>query len=122
MHDQINNIAVVLMGLVAAAIGHLFDVPPTTLWVAAIGSALGVAFSKETNLIQAFCLIVVGTLATGWAVPFVLNLAPAFAQKSVAAFISFSIIGFRVQIKNELPKLLVSVFSRLHRIIRGNQA
>jgi hypothetical protein len=120
MHDHINNVAVIFIGLIAAGIGHLFDVPPTTLWVAAIGSALGVAFSRQAGFLEAFFLIVIGTLATGWAVPVVLNLAPAIAQKSVAAGVSFILIAFRMQIKNELPKLLISIFSRLHQIIKGN--
>jgi hypothetical protein len=119
MHDQIDSFLVILMGLIAAVIGHLFDVPPTTLWVAAIGSALGVAFSKQASLIEAFLLIMFGTLLTGWAVPIILNFAPAIAQKSTAAFLSFTLIAFRAPIKRELPKLLVSVFTRLHQIIRG---
>lgn len=122
MNDNIPNIAIAFIGVMAAAIGHLFDVPPATLWVAAIGSALGVAFSKEASLIWAFFLIVVGTMATGWAVPFFLKLAPDMAQKSVAAVMSFTFIAFRVQIKQEAPKLLAAAFARLQDFIRGNKA
>ena len=122
MHDNIDNFVIALFGLVAAAIGHLFDVPASTLWVAAIGSALGVAFSKEAKLFEAFCLIVVGTLATGWAVPVVLKFAPEIAQKSVAAFLSFTLIAFRVQIRQEAPKILVAVFVKIQDTIRGNRA
>lgn len=122
MNDNIPNIAIAFIGVMAAAIGHLFDVPPATLWVAAIGSALGVAFSKEASLIWAFFLIVVGTMATGWAVPFFLKLAPDMAQKSVAAVTSFTFIYFRVQIKQEAPKLLSAAFTRLQGFIRGNKA
>lgn len=122
MNDNIPNIAIAFIGVMAAAIGHLFDVPPATLWVAAIGSALGVAFSKEASLIWAFFLIVVGTMATGWAVPFFLKLAPDMAQKSVAAVTSFTFIYFRVQIKQEAPKLLAAAFTRLQGFIRGNKA
>lgn len=122
MHDNIDNFAIALFGFMAAAIGHLFDVPPATLWVAAIGSALGVAFSKEAKLLEAFFLIVVGTLATGWAVPVVLSYAPDVAQKSVAAFLSFTFIAFRVQIRQEAPKILVAVFVKIQDVIRGNKA
>jgi hypothetical protein len=121
MNDNIPNIAIAFIGILAAAIGHLFDVPPATLWVAAIGSALGVAFSKEASLMWAFFLIVVGTMATGWAVPFFLKLAPDMAQKSVAAIMSFTFIYFRVQIKQEAPKLMAAVFARLQDFIRGNK-
>jgi hypothetical protein len=122
MNDNIPNIAIAFIGVLAAAIGHLFDVPPTTLWVAAIGSALGVAFSKEASLIWAFFLIVVGTMATGWAVPFFLKLAPDLAQKSVAAFLAFTFIAFRVQIRQEAPKILSAVFARIQEFIRGTKA
>lgn len=122
MHDNIDNFAIAIFGFMAAAIGHLFDVPPATLWVAAIGSALGVAFSKEASLTWAFFLIVVGTMATGWAVPFFLKLAPDMAQKSVAAVTSFTFIYFRVQLKREAPKLLSAAFTRLQGLIRGTKA
>jgi|GEM_PF-2137299 uncharacterized membrane protein YhiD involved in acid resistance len=122
MNDNIPNIAIAFIGVLAAAIGHLFDVPPATLWVAAIGSALGVAFSKEASLIAAFILIVVGTLATGWAVPVVLKFAPDIAQKSVAAFMAFTFIAFRVQIRQEAPKILTAIFIRIQDFIRGNKA
>ncbi len=120
MQDHIHNAAIFLFGILAGLIGTLFDVPAPTLWVAAIGSALGVAFSKQASFKEAFCLIMIGTLATGWAVPFFLKLAPGFAQKSVAALISFLLIGFRVQIKDELPKLVVAAFARLYQVIKGN--
>lgn len=122
MNDQIDNFAIFIFGIIAAAIGYLFDVPAATLWVAAIGSALGVAFSKEAKLMEAFCLIVIGTISTGWAVPLVLNLAPDIAQKSVAAFLSFSLIAFRVQIKQEVPRILSAIFEKIQDVIKGNKA
>lgn len=122
MNDNIPNIAIAFIGLIVAAIGHLFDVPAATLWVAAIGSALGVAFSKDASLCGAFFLILVGTLATGWAVPVVLKFAPDVAQKSVAALLSFTFIAFRVQIRQEAPKIMVALFAKLQEVIRGNKA
>lgn len=121
MHDNIDNFVIALFGLMAAAIGHLFDVPPATLWVAAIGSSLGIAFSREASILEAFLYIVTGTVATGWAVPLVLNYAPDLAQKSIAAFLSFTLIAFRIQIKRELPKVIVSVFVRINDLIRGGK-
>lgn len=121
MSEHINNAVIILMGLAASVIGHLFDVPAATLWVAAIGSSLGVAFSREATFCQAFFLILVGTLATGWAVPIVLNFAPDLAQKSVSAFLSFTLIAFRNQIKNELPKILATLFQRIHQSIKGSK-
>ena len=121
MSEHINNAVIILMGLAASVIGHLFDVPPATLWVAAIGSSLGVAFSREATFCQAFFLILVGTLVTGWAVPIVLSYAPDLAQKSVAAFLSFVLIAFRNQIKNEFPKILATLFQRIHQSIKGSK-
>lgn len=121
MNDQIDNLVILLFGLCASVIGHLFDVPPATLWVAAIGSSLGIAFSREASILEAFLYIVTGTVATGWAVPLVLNYAPDLAQKSIAAFLSFTLIAFRIQIKRELPKVIVSVFVRINDLIRGGK-
>lgn len=121
MNDQIDNVVILLFGLCASLIGHLFDVPATTLWVAAIGSSLGIAFSREASIIEAFLYILAGTLATGWAVPVVINYAPDLAQKSIAAFLSFTLIAFRVQIRRELPKVIVSVFVRINDLIRGGK-
>ncbi len=121
MNDHISNAAIIVFGLCASLIGHLFDVPPSTLWVAAIGSSLGVAFSKESSFCKAFSLILVGTLLTGWAVPFVLKYAPDLAQKSVAAFLPLIVISFRGLIAEELPKILASIFARIHDTIRGTK-
>ena len=122
MNDHISNAVIIVFGLCASLIGHLFDVPPATLWVAAIGSSLGVAFSNKASMCEAFFLILVGTVATGWAVPVFLKFAPDVAQKSIAAFFSFTLIAFRVQIKTEAPKLLISIFTRIHDLIKGNRA
>lgn len=121
MNEHISNAVIILMGLAASVIGHLFDVPPATLWVAAIGSSLGVAFSRETSLCKAFLLILIGTVATGWAVPIVLSYAPDLAQKSIAAILSFSFVAFRNQIKTEAPNFVISVFTRIHNTIKGTK-
>lgn len=121
MQNQIDNLLIPVFGLVSVAIGHLFDVQPEILWVAAIGSAAGVAFSRETTVAGGFFLILGGTLATGWSVPVIMELWPVLAQKSVAAALSFSLIAFRHQLRENLPLLINSVFERLSSLIRGSK-
>jgi len=120
MQQQIDNLLIPIFGLLSVAIGHLFDVPPHILWVAAIGSAAGVAFSRETTVFGGFVLILGGTLATGWSIPVVLEFWPTIAQKSAAAGLSFGLIAFRRQIRESVPKLVSAAFERLSNIIRGN--
>lgn len=121
MQQQIDNLLIPVFGLVSVAIGHLFDVQPEILWVAAIGSAAGVAFSKETTIFGGFVLILGGTLATGWSIPVLLEFWPTVAQKSAAAGLSFGLIAFRRQIRDSLPKVISAAFERLSSIVRGGQ-
>lgn len=120
MQQQIDNLLIPVFGLVSVAIGHLFDVQPAVLWVAAIGSAAGVAFSRETTVFGGFFLILGGTLATGWGIPVLLEFWPTIAQKSAAAGLSFGLIAFRNQIRDRLPLIVSALFERLGNIIRGN--
>lgn len=121
MQQNIDNILIAIFGFFSVAVGHLFDVPASVLWVAAIGSAAGVAFSRETSVHAGFLLILGGTLATGWSIPVLLEFWPTVAQKSAAAGLSFGLIAFRRQIRDSLPKVISAAFERLSSIIRGGQ-
>ena len=109
MHDHFNQIMMMLIALVSSLFGLLFDVGPATLWVAAIGSALGAALNPPIQLRYGFLLIVQGTLAAGFIVPlFTLNLIK-YPEKSIAFLLAVMLVGGR----NLLPIVIQKVFQAL---------
>jgi len=118
MHDQASNLLIFLSGLISVAVGYLFDVPPQILWIAAIGSAGGVAITRPSHPLQGFLLILFGTISTGYAVPFIAQHWPDMPQKSIAAFSGLLMIGTRNQIRENLPRLVAAAFTAAEGVIQ----
>ena len=117
MQDFFTNIFILISALLTVAVGYLFDVPPPILWLAAIGSAGGVAISKPHNPFWGFILIFAGTVAIGQLIPIVSHYWPSFPQKPVAFFAGLLFIGHRQQIKEGVPKLLAAGFAGSEKLI-----
>jgi hypothetical protein len=120
MQQQIDWFSAFIIGALATAGGHLFDVPMSVLWVAFIGSVAGVAAS-ETTALKAVALILIVTPATGWMLPFVMHFLPAPALKGLAFVISFILVAYWPLVRQQIPRLVVAVFDRATSIIRGPQ-
>jgi hypothetical protein len=83
MHDQASYFFILISTGLSAAVAYLFDVPPQILWIAAIGSAAGVAITRATSPFYGFLWILGGTMVTGWSLPVAVELWPTFPEKSV---------------------------------------
>lgn len=113
MHDTVTQFFILAAGFVTYAIGKLFDVPEGILVPAVFGSAFGVAFSRplgEWVRTEACLLVIAGTMATGYAVPFLMLKWPDIPGKGAAFFLSVVLIGFRYQIWTGLGKLITAGF------------
>lgn len=108
MQDQIGHVFIVISGFISVAIGYLFDVPPAVLWVAAFGAAGGVALSRTENKCFGFLWIAGGTVATGYAIPFLTQHWPDYSAKSLAFFVALILIAFRYQIIDGVRKIIAA--------------
>lgn len=117
MQEFFTNVFILVSALLSIAVGYLFDVPPALLWLAAIGSAGGVAISKPYNPFWGFILIFAGTVAIGQLIPIVGHYWPSFPQKPVAFFAGLLAIGYRQQIKEGAAKLLTAGFVGAEKLI-----
>jgi hypothetical protein len=106
MHDHLAQVAIVLGGMISGFIGFMFDVPAATLWTAAFGSALGVAFRPASEMKIGAALIIVGAAAIALLVPLVMpGLSEGVPQKSVSFLLALVTIGGR----NLLPEITEGV-------------
>ena len=117
MQEFFTNVFILFSALLSVAVGYLFDVPPALLWLAAIGSAGGVAISKPHNPLWGFILIFAGTFAIGQLMSVVAHYWPSFPQKPVAFFAGLIAIGYRQQIKQGALDLVVEAFAGAKKFI-----
>lgn len=118
MQQHIDWIAF-LVGGAAAIVGHLFDVPPSVLWVALIGSVAGIAAS-EHGIVRSVLLIVIVTPATGWILPWLMHFLPAPALKGLAFIVSFVLVAYWSAVRRRLPQLIDAALERLITLLRGH--
>lgn len=109
MHDHLNQLIILFATLVSGLFGLLFDVGPATLWVAAIGSAIGAALNPPIQLRYGFLMIVLGTLAAGFIVPLFTHHLNTYPEKSIAFLLAVILVGGR----NLLPIIIQNVFQAL---------
>lgn len=120
LQQQLDWISAAIIGASATVFGHLFDVPPSALWIAFIGSIAGVAAS-ETTALKAVLFIVIVTPATGWLLPFFMHYMPPAALNGMAFVLSFVLVAYWPLVRQQIPRLVVAVFDRATSIIRGPQ-
>jgi hypothetical protein len=118
MHDQASYFFILISTGLSAAVAYLFDVPPQILWIAAIGSAAGVAITRATSPFYGFLWILGGTMVTGWSLPVAVELWPTFPEKSVAAIGAMILIGFRHKILEKTPMLIDNAFETFSALLR----
>lgn len=111
MHDHIGWAATAFSASFSALIGYLFDVPPTVIWAAAIGSAFGVALGRPVGAISGFLWILGGTITASYCVPIIAIAWPAVYIKGAAFLLTLLLIGFRYQILGEVPGLIAAGFA-----------
>lgn len=107
--------------LINFIIGEIFDIPPATVFVAFIGTFIGLVFRPSIEMpntsfdkfmlfIKTCVLLVAITMMVSWLTPWITHLLPNVAQKTIAACLGFVCMLKREQI-NSLVDYLTNFVS-----------
>lgn len=95
INTHLNNAYIIITGIISGLIGFGFDVQAATLWTAAFGACIGVAFKPPCKVWHGVALIFGGAASVGLLVPFFTPNLPSYPEKSLAFLIAVLLIGGR---------------------------
>lgn len=117
INTHLNNLYIIITGIVSGLIGFGFDVQPATLWTAAFGACIGVAFKPPIKVWHGVLLIVGGAAGVGLLVPLFTYNLPSYPEKSLAFVIAVILLGGRNLLPGGLERLIETFFNRLAALI-----
>lgn len=100
MHTQVDQVIALIVGWVLGVIAFVFDVPAPAIFAAFIGCSFGVAFSKPLSYLKAIVMVVIGTIAAGFLLPWVTHFLGLgeVPQRGLSFALGFVLIKYREQI------------------------
>lgn len=117
INTHLNNAYIFITGIISGLIGFGFDVQAATLWTAAFGACIGVAFKPPVKVSHGVALIFGGAAGVGLLVPFFTHNLPAYPEKSLAFVVALFLIGGRNLLPSGVERLIEAFFNRLAALI-----
>lgn len=113
INTHLNNAYILITAIVTGLIGFGFDVQAPTLWAAAFGCCIGVAFKPPVKVWHGFAIIILGGASVGLLVPLFMSDPPKFQEKSVAFLLAVILIGGRKLLPEGIEQTIAAGFNRL---------
>ncbi|OZA06755.1 MAG: hypothetical protein B7X95_01380 [Methylophilaceae bacterium 17-44-8] len=117
LNTHLNNAYILITGIVSGLIGFGFDVQAATLWTAAFGACIGVAFKPPVKVWHGFAIIILGGASVGLLVPLITSSPPKYPEKSLAFLLAVVLIGGRNLLPAGIEQTITAGFNRLAALI-----